>query len=128
MVRVRLRVNGDARSGVWIRVGSGTDYPNIHRLREAIGVTLFSDPSYGLNIDSESIWAAVAIEFYMNGDDKIEDLSMVEKDDVLYVEARGRPFIPPESLLSPPLKRGRLPGSRTGTTCPGVGGGVSGTG
>ena len=101
MVRVRLRVNGDTRSGLFIKVGSGTDYPNIHRLREAIGVTLFSDPSYGLNIDSESIWAAVAIEFYMNGDDKIEDLSMVEKDDVLYVEARGRPFIPPESLLSP---------------------------
>ena len=57
MVRVRLRVNGDARSGVWIKVGSGTDYPNIHRLRDAIGVTLFSDPSYGLNIETESMWS-----------------------------------------------------------------------
>ena len=101
MVRVRLRVNGDTRSGLFIKVGSGTDYPNIHRLREAIGVTLFPDPSYGLNIDSESAWATVAIDFYMNGDDKVEDLSMVEKDDILYVEARGRGFIPPESLLSP---------------------------
>ena len=54
MVRVRLRVNGDTRSGLFIKVGSGTDYPNIHRLREAIGVTLLSDPSYGLNIDSET--------------------------------------------------------------------------
>ena len=98
MVRVRLRVNGDARSGVWIRVGSGTDYPNTHRLRDAIGVTLFSDPSYGLNIETESMWALVAIEFYMNGDDKVEDLSMVEKDDVLYVEAHGRGFIPTESV------------------------------
>ena len=40
----------------------------------------------------------VAIEFYMNGDDKVEDLSMVEKDDVLYVEAHGRGFIPTESV------------------------------
>ena len=48
-MRVRLRVNGDTRSGVWIMVGSSTDYPNIHRLREAIGVTLLPDPSYGLN-------------------------------------------------------------------------------
>ena len=92
MVRVRLRVNGDARSGVWIRVGSGTDYHNTHRLRDAIGVTLFSDPSYGLNFETESMWAVVAIEFYMNGADKLEDLSLVEKDDVLYVEAHGRPL------------------------------------
>ena len=67
MVRVRLRVNGDARSGLFIKVGSGTDFPNIHRLREAIGVTLFADPSYGLNIETESVWAAAAIDFYMNG-------------------------------------------------------------
>ena len=64
MVRVRLRVNGDARSGLFIKVGSGTDFPNIHRLREAIGVTLFADPSYGLNIETESVWAAAAIDFY----------------------------------------------------------------
>ena len=57
MVRIRLRVNGDARSGLFVGVGSGTDYPNIHKLREAIGVTLFPDPSYGLNMDSESVWA-----------------------------------------------------------------------
>ena len=95
MVRVRLRVNGDARSGLFIKVGSGTDFPNIHRLCEAIGVTLFADPSYGLNIETESVWAAAAIDFYMNGDDRVDDLSMVEKDDVLYVEARGRPILPP---------------------------------
>ena len=52
MVRVRLRVNGDARSGLYVKVGSGTDYPNICRLREAIGVTLFADPSYGLNMEA----------------------------------------------------------------------------
>ena len=46
MVRIRLRVNGDARSGLLVGVGSGTDYPNIHKLREAIGVTLFPDPSF----------------------------------------------------------------------------------
>ena len=69
MVRVRLRVNGDARSGLFVGVGSGTDYPNIHKLCEAIGVsTLFPDPSYGLNMDSESVcmWAAAAIDFFMN--------------------------------------------------------------
>ena len=52
MVRIRLRVNGDARSGLFVGVGSGTDYPNIHKLCEAIGVsTLFTDPSYNLNMD-----------------------------------------------------------------------------
>ena len=81
--------------GLFIKVGSGTDFPNIHRLCEAIGVTLFADPSYGLNIETESVWAAAAIDFYMNGDDRVDDLSMVEKDDVLYVEARGRPILPP---------------------------------
>ena len=49
MLRVRLRVNGDSRAGTWIKVGSDTEYPNILRLREAIGVKLFPDPSYGLN-------------------------------------------------------------------------------
>ena len=37
MVRVRLRVNGDARSGLFVGVGWGTDYPNIHKLCGRLG-------------------------------------------------------------------------------------------
>ena len=36
-------------------------------------MTLFPDPSYGLNVTSQSAWAIAGIDFYMNGDDKIED-------------------------------------------------------
>ena len=67
MVRIRLRVNGDARSGLFVGVGSGTDYPNIHKLCEAIARQHplpgpFVQPEHGL----ESVWAAAAIDFFMN--------------------------------------------------------------
>ena len=89
-MRVRLRTNGSPAGGIACAVGEGTAITALPELAEHAARQLL--PSGGI--------AAVELEkvvLYLAGGDRLADLLMIEKDDVIYVAFWGEDYSEPSA-------------------------------
>ena len=93
MVRVRLRLNGEASNGEVARDGDGTDIANVETLISLLGTQFFASSQFS---DTDS-WSVALSTLHLEGGDRLQGLSLLEKDDVVYIAP------PPKRQRSQPL-------------------------